>query len=72
MNNPYESVMTKSDVAKHEKRKETVKEVLQLLIAKELTVSESEEVLEATRYSLRNLKIVADSDQIGEAVTKVF
>ena len=58
--------------AKHEKRKETVKEILQLLIAKDLTVSESEEVLEATRYSLRNLKIVADSDQIGEAVTKVF
>ena len=63
---------TRELAAKHEKRKETVKEVLQLLIAKELTVSESEEVLEATRYSLRNLKVVADSDQIGEAVTKVF
>ena len=63
---------TRELAAKHEKRKETVKEILQLLIAKDLTVSESEEVLEATRYSLRNLKIVADSDQIGEAVTKVF
>lgn len=63
---------TRELAAKHEKRKETVKEVLQLLIAKDLTVSESEEVLEVTRYSLRNLKIVADSDQIGEAVTKVF
>lgn len=63
---------TREQAVKHEKRKETVKEVLQLLIAKEFTVSESEEVLEATRYSLRNLKVVADSDQIGEAVTKVF
>lgn len=63
---------TRELAAKHEKRKETVKEILQLLIAKDLTVSESEEVLEVTRYSLRNLKIVADSDQIGEAVTKVF
>lgn len=63
---------TRELAAKHEKRKETVKEILQLLIAKDLTVSESEEVLEATRYSLLNLKIVADSDQIGEAVTKVF
>ena len=63
---------TRELAAKHEKRKETVKEVLQLLIAKDLTVSESEEVLEATRYSLRNLKIVADSDQIGEAVKTIF
>ena len=63
---------TRELAAKHEKRKETVKEILQLLIAKDLTVSESEEVLEATRYSLRNLKIVADSDQIGEAVKTIF
>lgn len=63
---------TRELAVKHEKRKETVKEVLQLLIAKDLTVSESEEVLEATRYSLLNLKIVADADQIGEAVAKVF
>ena len=63
---------TRELAVKHEKKKETVKEVMQLLIAKELTVSESEEVLEATRYSLRNLKVVADSDQIGEAVKTIF
>lgn len=55
------------------KRKETVKEVLQLLIAKELTVSESEEVLETVRYCLHDLKISADSaNQIDEIITKVF
>ena len=43
---------TRELAAKHEKRKETVKEVLQVLAAKELTVSDCEEVLEISKYLL--------------------
>lgn len=63
---------TRELAAKHEKRKETVKEVLQLLIAKGLTVSESEEVLVTVKYCLHDLKISADADQVEEAITKLF
>ncbi|MHC1718572.1 MAG: hypothetical protein AB9883_07955 [Acidaminococcaceae bacterium] len=56
----------------YEKRKETVKEILQVLVAKELTVSESEEVLENAKYVLNNIKFSVNAEQIDVAIAKLF